>query len=382
MQSPRGRELQQFDGSPTTIETDAQQLKDLGAQMEATAESLKEIADSEIHQSKGTTALAEQADEVRGDLAKAAIRYAGTGEALYPYGDALRTAREWYTANAESVRAAEEAYQSAKQEYDSALGAVEGGDTGAASDVVDSQGVMTSAKEERDALWEKFDTVFDEWEDAYDKAADGVAEAMDEADNDDSWWDKVSNFLAVLGWVIVALAVLAIFVVAQPWAAILLGAIAVLSAVHLAGTIYLYANGKKSLSDVIWSGVGLLTCGVGGALMKFGKSALPAMDDIVKLATTTTGPRISNTISQMPGIFSRHGITALTRGDDAARMLSFLDDVAKLGNGIDNTLLSKFGTIFAELPRTAPIQRLGLGNDIASFVVGIGSNFWPSFGRP
>jgi len=241
---------------------------------------------------------------------------------------------------------------------------------------------VTSAKETRDELWAQFDSVFDVWETAYDDAADGIADAMDEADNDDSWWDTISDWLTVIGWVIVALAILAIFVVAQPWAAILLGVMAALSAVHLAGTIYLYANGKKSLSDVIWSGIGLLTCGVGGAFMKFGKSALPAMDDMIKIATSTTGPRISSTIGKMPGIFSGHGITSLTRGTEAARMLSFLDDVAALGTKLNTPLLANIGTTFAEIPRTAPILWTSLINNVGGIGGGIGSNFFPSFGRP
>jgi len=384
MRSPRGHELRQFDGSPTTIETDAQQLTDLGAQMQATADALKEIADSDVHKSKGTTALAEQAEEVRSDLEKAGIRYSGTGDALYPYGDELRTARAWYTANHEDVREAENAYQSARDDFNDAVDDASYGSGG--SDAVDAVGdastAMSSAEGPRDDLWEQFDSIFDAWETAYDAAADGIADAMDEADNDDSWWDTISDWLTIIGWVIVALAVLAIFVVAQPWAAILLGVMTALSAVHLIGTIYLYANGKKSLSDVIWSGVGLLTCGVGGAFMKFGKSALPAMDDMIKIATSTTGPRISSTIGRMPSIFSGHGLTSLLRGTDAAQMLTFLDDVAGLGTKLNLPLLTKIGTTFAEIPRTAPILWTSLINNVTGIGVGIGSNFWPSFGRP
>lgn len=382
MRSPKGHELRQFDGSPYTIEIDAQQLQNLGTQMGVTADSLKEIADSDVHKSKGTTALAEQAEGVRGDLEKAAIRYSGTGDALFPYGDALRTARAWYVANEESVREAENAYQEARNARDDAAVAVESGGSTDTEALTEAAQAATSAKETRDDLWAAFDSVFEEWEEAYDTAADGIADAMDAADNDDSWWDTISDWLTVIGWVIIALAVLAIFVVAQPWAAILLGVMTALSAVHLIGTVYLYANGKKSLSDVIWSGIGLLTCGVGGALMKFGKSALPAMDDMIKIATSTTGPRITSTISRMPSIFSGHGITSLTRGADAAQMLSFLDDVARLGTKLDTPLLTMIGTTFAEVPRTAPILWTSLINNVAGIGIGIGSNFFPSFGRP
>src|SRR5690606_5944887 len=133
--------------------------------MEATADALKEIADSEVHKSKGTTALAEQAEGVRGDLQKASIRYFGTGDALYPYGDALRTARAWYSANEEPVRNAENVYRDASDErYEAVTAVTSGADGDAADTLTEAQSGVTSAKETRDELWAQFVGVFDGWE--------------------------------------------------------------------------------------------------------------------------------------------------------------------------------------------------------------------------
>lgn len=398
MRSPKGYELTQFAGDPADIETQARAIKRLGRRMELTAEALTEIADSDVNKSKGTDALAEDADAVKGDLAKAAIRYTGTGEALLPYAAALEKARNWYTANAESVRDAETEYQSARNELASAPGIPVTEE--AQADREDAQTAVENAEGPRNEWWDAYETVFEDWEDAYEKAADGIRDAIDAADNDDGWFDFVADVLTWVGRALVVLAVVALFVVAQPWATIIFAATVALSAVHLAGTIYLYANGKASMSDVIWSGIGLATCGLGPALSRLGRGALPLADDVAAGAAQTVGPRLGTRIANMPGAFSRHGLTSLLRGTDAARLLSFGDDLANLGSKLGKPGLAGLGGVTQALAKGASVNvpavanfftGLGVGSGSDSVFDGIGEIIWgegnadgllPSFGHP
>lgn len=95
-----------------------------------------------------------------------------------------------------------------------------------------------------------------------------------------------------IGYAIIAIAVVALFVVSSPWSTILLAATLALSAIHLAGTIYMYANGKASQSDVLWSTFGLVTAGVGGLASRS-----------IRLATAANGGEALVTASQTASKF-------------------------------------------------------------------------------
>lgn len=259
-----GNALEQFAGVPATILSTAEQYTTLGEAMTTTADTLRDIADSQI--SLGTDRLKEDAEKLEGDLRKAATRYSQTGTALMPYGDALSEARLWYLQNAESVRQAEQAFLDADSAYSTVLHTPSYGvedQEQSAEQLGDAQRDRAAAEEERNQQWQAFDSAFEVWATAFETAADGVAEAIDAADNNDGRWDWIADALTVIGWAIIVLAVAALFVVSSPWSAILIGATIALSVAHLAGTVYLYMNGEASLSDVLWSVFGLATAGAG-----------------------------------------------------------------------------------------------------------------------
>lgn len=262
-----GTTLKQFAGTPATIANTADQYKTLGKAMEETARTLRGIADDQI--SLATDRLKEDAEKLEGDLSKAATRYRMTGAALAPYAEALETAQDWYTRRSDEVTHAEEWYLTAEGAVSTAVHATSQAvetpeEAQAAGDhLVDVQHDLERALESRNRHWRAFDSAFELWEQAFETAADGVADAMDAADNDDGHWEWITNALAVIGAVIIVIAVVALFVVSNPWSTILLAATLALSALHLTGTVYLYMNGKASLSDVLWSVFGLATAGVG-----------------------------------------------------------------------------------------------------------------------
>ncbi|QCR20117.1 hypothetical protein [Agrococcus sp. SGAir0287] len=380
MLSPRFQyPLEQFDGEPGALRTTAQAFVDLGATMGSTADALQDVADSDVHRSMGTDALAEEAEGVVEDLRKAAIRYAGTGEALLPYAAELLEARLWYVRNADELRTAETAHQQALLDRDSALmSPVED----QADAVSEAQSAIDAVEGTRDALWTQWETVVDDWSSAYETAADGIAEAMDAADNDDSWWDAISDALTIIGWVIVVLAVVALFVVAKPWASIIFWSAMALSAIHLAGTVYLYANGKKSMSDVLLSAFGLVTLGMGGVFTRAapGLSTLDEVSTIARLA-----PNAPAGVTRLPSILSpRSALVGIQYGDDVARLSQYADDLVRLGAeggpNLTRTLGTMIGDDVAALGLNAPA--LVEWSAVQGTAVLGNLGLLPSFGRP
>lgn len=392
-----GNALQQFAGSPDVIANTAEQYKTLGDAMKTTADTLRDIADSQI--SLGTDRLKEDAEKLEGDLRKAGVRYSDTGAALAPYATALETARDWYTRNHAAVSAAERRYLEADSAYFSVLNTPSYGDTDpeeSAEELGDAQRELAGAEEDREREWQAFDSVFSVWEAAFDTAADGVAEAMDAADNDDGKWDWLTDALKILGYALIVLAVAALFVVSSPWSTILLATTIALSAVHLAGNVYLYMNGKASLSDVLWSAFGLVTAGIGGLAARSIKLATAANGGADLLQASQTASRMpvfaSNVRSfSMPALLPTSRLnpfSVMARGSEWAALSQWGPELAQW----TAASVPRSGTIAAAwadvvVSATPNISRAGF-TAVGSWGAGIAggvyssSPLYQSFGRP
>ncbi|GAA3919579.1 hypothetical protein [Microbacterium invictum] len=384
--SPDGHELRQFAGQPDTIATTAADYKSLGASMDATADTLRDIGESQI--SLGTNRLKEDAEALEGDLRKAAVRYEQTGTALEPYAPALEAARSAYTAHQGTIRDAMDVYRAALNDLMSPTSTDDEDDDGPTP----AQAAETAEQDLRDA-WQPFDTAFSAWEEAYERAADLVAEAMDAADNDDGKWDWIADALKIIGYVIIVLAVVALFVVSSPWAAIILAATIGLSALHLAGTVYLYANGKATLSDVLWSTFGLVTAGAGGLLSRGVSTAAASGDDIVNasrlaqdLPVFTRGAR-GFSMPRLPSGLSVNPFSTLMRGQSwsvlnrwGGSLTQWAQTPARSG-----TIAAAWGDMVVEaVPRISAVGWASLGNWVAGIGGGIftSSPFYTPTGRP
>ena len=166
-----GHELRQFEGSAETISATAEQYKNLGAAMKRTADTLRDIAASQV--SQGTDKLKEDAESIESDLRQAGIRYEGTGTALAPYATALETARAWYTQNHEALEAAETSYNSAVSEQNETLWGPVTDPEQHSQDLEDAAQAVDAASEAREDLWRAYDSAYSAWEEAFDKAAAG-----------------------------------------------------------------------------------------------------------------------------------------------------------------------------------------------------------------
>jgi len=335
-----GHELRQFAGVPETIADTAEQYKTLGDAMKRTADTLRDIASSQI--SQGTDKLKEDSEKIESDLRQAGVRYSGTGAALAPYAAALETARSWYTGHHEALTSAETAYNDAVSDQQKAVWAPSTDGDQHDKDVTAANKAVEAASGDRDSLWRAYDSAYSAWEEAFDKAADGVADAIDKADNDDSFWGWIAKAIEIIGYALIVIAIAALFVVSSPWSTILLVGTLALSAIHLAGTIYLYANGKASLSDVLWSAFGLVTAGVGGLAARSIKLATVANGGEGLLSASQTASKLS--------VFAKGVRTQSMPG-----LGGFVNPFSTLARGPEWAALNKWGTALSDwTARTGP----------------------------
>lgn len=282
MRSPnRGYELRRLEGDATSIWNGGDRLLELGRQMESTANELLAVGDSSVHRSKGTDKLAEMASETSVDLASAATRYTLTGRTLRSYGTALGVAQDWIHPRIDDIEAAERSYEQAQEAKASAVSDENGLErvwawedeptdaerSAASAAVKGAAGDLTAAEGARDELWEDFETRFGTWSDAYDDAVNGIQNAVDTAGNNDGFWEFVDDALQVLGWVVLALSIIAL-IIGAPLTGLLALAIVALTALALLVTALQFMFGKATLSDVAWAAVALVPFGLGKVLSR------------------------------------------------------------------------------------------------------------------
>jgi hypothetical protein len=385
--SPDGNELRQFAGEPETIASTAEDYKKLGEAMAKTADTLRDIGESQI--SLGTDRLKEDAEKLEGDLRNAAIRYEDTGIALEPYASALTDARHAYDTHHGAIEAAMSAYRTA---FDESLAPPTLPTEDADDDGPTPAENLDAAEEDLRTAWKPFDTAFARWEEAYERAADGVAQAMDDAGNDDGKWDWISDALRFIGYAIVVLAVAALFVVSSPWSAILLAATITLSAIHLAGTVYLYANGQATLSDVLWSTFGLVTAGAGGLLARGVNAAAGSSRTILNasnlaqdLPVFTRGAR-GFSMPRLPSSLSVNPFSTLMRGQGWAVLNKWGGSLSQWAStpARSGTIAAAWGDMVVEaVPRIGAAGWASLGNWVAGTGAGVYTStpFYTPVGR-
>lgn len=298
MRSPVGNhELRQLEGRADDLWSRGDAWVKLGMVMERTATALTDISDSDVCKSQGTEKLAELAGDSADDLSKAAIRYKDTGRAVRTYANALDTAQSWIRTHQSEIESAERSYDSAvdaKRSADRSLASVlavaawetepTAAESSAARDsATDAGAALASAETSRNELWSQFDHVFEVWSEAYDDAVDDIQKAMDSADNNDGFWEFVDSALEVLGWVLVALTVIAL-VIGAPLAGLLGAVILALSVLVLALTALKFFTGRATLSDLGLAALSLLPFGVGKLLSK----GAPVLSTVIRTGRSVT----------------------------------------------------------------------------------------------
>lgn len=302
-------ELRALEGNPAKIAEDAASFIALATDLDTLEIELAAIADSSVHRSKGTDALAELAAKAKPEVEKAATRYRGTGKALELYAPALRTAQDWIDENKASIETAEREYQGAieaaeraRDDEESLLRVwvweddpTDSEKAAAARAVSGAESAETTAKGVRDRKWEAFETTFKTWSDAYDEAVEGVDGAIEAAGNDDGFWEGLADFLDVLGWIVTGLAIIALFV-SGPIGALVMALVIIGSLVILAGKIAQYSTGRTTLADLGLAIFSVVTLGAGGAIARIASKGAPTLSAAIGTTRSAASGAIRGTM--------------------------------------------------------------------------------------
>jgi hypothetical protein len=338
---------------PTPGDADAtvdagRHYRDVADAIETAARRLREIASAPDMESEAVEAFVGKAEEVANNIDRAHERYRGVGDALYTYGfqlgraqddadDALRraiAAREDAGAARARLDTARQNLQQAQDDDAAAppeappadLSGHQSAVSRAEGDVADAE--MAWQRAISDAQQAKEDA-----ESAARAAREAIEDVKDSGDLNDSTWDNVAGALkkladfagmvaAVCG--ILALAVGWIPVIGQALAAVL-GTIALVAGlVSLLCNVALLIGGKGSLKSVILDLVGVLSFGIGRAVVAGARGAYRGAQGLARmnagrLAATSPASRLA---AGLPGGSSASAIRGMLGGNNAISNLT------------------------------------------------------------
>lgn len=246
----RGNEIREISGDAAAIISRGRTMQSLGDRMQRAANTLQHLADGTVGKGLSIEQLRSDAEDVHSDLKTAGIRYSPSGAAVKAYGEALDDAQTALRPIISDCEALWEVVQSAS----SALaGADEEGEDA-------KQSAFDTAVAEWEAAARSYDGPYEAWDAAYETARDGLEEANESGVEDSRWDDFVGaldTFVTILGWVGVALVVVALVIGGPIVAAIAL----VVGVVALLGTIILAVEGRKTGTDVAFAALSIVPFG-------------------------------------------------------------------------------------------------------------------------
>lgn len=313
--SPKRREIDVVTGTPATIISRGEQVTELGEQMISAADLLQSIADGASGQrGLAVDTLQEKVGECHVDLRKAGDRYRPTGPVLVAYGEALEEVQPRIRGNVADCESLWRAYLASAEAETDARPGVRLPDLVPPTDAeqavrddedeayADAQAATAAAYEEWRAEAERFDANYDDWEEAFERAASDIRGAT-EGNISDGFWDDMDGFvggvLEVLKWVGLAVTILGV-IVGGPFLAAL-GAVLAIATLLL--TVYAFSRGNASGWDLAWAIVGVIPFGSASKL--FSGDKLGFLDDMVGGLGTVAGR--SRITGELGGIV--HGLT-------------------------------------------------------------------------
>lgn len=297
--SPQGREIRTLDGNAGAIISRGNEITTLGEQMISSAAMLKDIADGASGQ-KGLAVdkLKEVVGDCHEELSLAGERYKPTGPVLVTYGNVVSEVQPLIKTAVHNCEADWKTYQSKQNAiFDARIAhyptpaptEIAGGADPVdprKEAVDDAQGLAEAAYGDWSSEARIFDSHYDTWEAAFNKAAEEIGEATDGGIKD-SKWDDLDGFVAgaleVLKWVGLALAVLGV-IIGGPFIAAI-AAIAAIATLIL--TIYSFARGNSSGWDLAFAIVGVIPFGSMGKLFSGNKAGF--FHDMAGGLTSTAG---------------------------------------------------------------------------------------------
>jgi hypothetical protein len=355
-----GHELRRISGNADDIQKRGTSMKDLGERMQKAANALSAIASGTEGKGASIDKLRDSAEDVYSDLKKAGIRYAPSGEVLAHYGTVLGQVQHPIDVIVTECESLWATVRTTSTDLETATQS--GDDTETAQSAFD-----TAVQDWRDEAV-KYNSYYDSWDAAYEKAHGGLEDANDNGVKD-SWLDNALPFLdalsTVLTWVGIAL-VVAACIIGGPF--VLAAALVGLAALGV--TLLRYAGGRATMTDVMFAAIAVFPFGKAfGALKGISKAAGPLgkltaglrggkgmLGDLVGLGSKTSlkslkgvlqngrlakvfhgsGALNKNGTAVLRGLFAKTGkpsiLSRLTQGFDNAAGAHMTDVAASLSN--------------------------------------------------
>jgi hypothetical protein len=230
---------------------------------------LRNLADDDVSKGAYLDSIRENCEDTAGDLEKVLGRFETVGSQLTSWATDVETARSETWA---ALQDAEDADATLRSNPEPAP-PLPGADplTGAEQAEVDR---VTQARSGATQALSAARTRFSSAMSTYNSEAEKVASAIRKASDDDmkdSRWDKVKNWVSqnadwlklvadIIGWIVLVVAVVALFCTPAGWIMLLVAAVAVLGVGIRA---LLAASGEGSWADFAFDLVGVLTLGTG-----------------------------------------------------------------------------------------------------------------------
>ncbi|GAA5196507.1 hypothetical protein [Microbacterium jejuense] len=357
----QGHRVHVLAGNASGITERGKEIEDLGDQMHAAADVLQEIGGGATEEKgRSIEKIRNEVGDTYKELRLAGDRYKPTGTAMKRYGSKLDTVQSMMRTIVRDAEQAKRDYDSAKEAADTASSTASSSadydptDATAktqhqtdAQDAHDKGVLATKAQTALNHLLDDYDTQWGHWDEAYEDALGAINDATHGNVTDD-WTDNLAGVvdvvLKVLTWVGVALAIAAL-IIGGP---ILAALAAIVGVIALLGTLFLYAKGRKTLTDVAWAVVGVLPFGKLaklGPLIKGGKFAT-AGKSLVKIPFDEIATPIKR-IKDLRGLAKGGG--ALFRSDLSE----------KAAAGLARNIRSSFSSFGGAGLRNIPTRILG-----------------------
>lgn len=280
----RNHRVHVIEGDAYGIIQRGQRIEDLGEQMIGAAGVLEAISDGATEEKgRSITRIRDEVGETHQELRLAGDRYKPTGTAMKEYGSKLasvqgvlrslvteiETAKAQLDGKVEAARSAQNAAD-ASADYDEADPTAQGRHQADAWQAREAGMAADTARTHLNELLGDFDAQWDTWDEAYDLAL-GRINGATKGNITDDWTDNLAGIaevvvdvLSVVGFVVAIAAI----VIGGP-IFMIIGA--VIGAIALIATAFLYLKGRAGLDEVIWAVVGVLPFGKLGKLFKAGE---------------------------------------------------------------------------------------------------------------
>lgn len=336
METKKGHRVHVIEGDAAGIQRRGTEIEDLGDQMTAAADILREIGDGATEEKgRSIERIRDEVGDVHEELRRAGERYGPTGNAMHRYGSRLGSIQAAMRTIVEDAEAAKRVLDSKRTAAETAQSNLEAapmpqpGDPADADrdrleqSVTDANGDVVTAQRELDGHLDAFDTQWTLWDEAYDEALGAINDATSGNVTDD-WTDDLAGVVEVVVDVlsVVGLIVgIAALIIGGPLIALIGAVVGVLA---LIGTAYLFWKGRKGGADLAFAIIGVLPFGKLGKLFQSGQrmQALAffkgPVGDIMESVGQIRGLR--GVIRNIDSLGSGHGLGQAARAGLAARV--------------------------------------------------------------